>query len=186
VVGGCAPSDPKPMYPGADWYPFIIAATCRFYSRCVYIEIGVARGGTIHVVAPVCAEVHAVDRAAKSESWMPPGVTFWNMTSDEFFRVFDGSVPNVIFIDANHEHEQARRDFFGALELLGEGGTIFLHDTWPRHEYDARPEHSGTVWKLAEEVRESPGFESFTWAGTPGLTIVRRRGEGRESSELRD
>jgi hypothetical protein len=117
---------------------------------------------------------------------MPPGVTFWNMTSDEFFRAFEGSVPNVIFIDANHAYEQAKRDFLGALELLGEGGTIFLHDTWPRHEYDARPTHSGTVWKLAEELRQCADLESFTWAGSPGLTIVRRRGEGRERSELRD
>jgi methyltransferase family protein len=174
------------VFPGADWYPFVIAATCRFYPRCTYIEIGVARGGTLRIVAPVCAEVHAVDMNAKSESWLPPGVRFWHMRSDDFFGAFEGSVPNVIFIDANHAYEQAKRDFIGALGLLGQGGTIFLHDTWPVSEDHTRPPTlCGTVWKLAEELRESAELESFTWAGFPGLTIVRRRGEGRERSQLR-
>jgi hypothetical protein len=139
----------------------------------------------LQVIAPVCAEVHAVDVNRESETSMPQGARFWNMTSDQFFRRFDGSPPNVVFIDADHRYDQAKRDFDAALELLAPGGTVFLHDTWPRDEEDTTPLRCGTVWKLAEELAQSPRFESFTWPGTPGLTIVRRRGEARDRSQIR-
>ena len=116
---------------------------------------------------------------------MPPGTRFWNMRSDEFFERFDGSSPNVVFVDGDHSYEQAKRDFENALGILAPGGIIFLHDTWPRREEDTVAERCGTVLRLAEEIARSDSLESFTWPGFPGLTAVRRRGEGRDPSSIR-
>ena len=168
------------------WYPRIIAATCRFYSNCVYVEIGTGRGITIKEIAPACAEVHGVDVRPPSEVDMPDGARYWHMSSDDFFRTYDGSPPHVIFVDGDHSYEQAKRDFENALELLRGAGIVFLHDTWPRDEQDATTEFSGTVWRLAEEIAATPELESFTWPAFPGLTAVRRRGEGMGRGHLRE
>jgi capsular polysaccharide biosynthesis protein len=166
-----------------EWYPKLIAATCSFFDSCVYVEIGVSWGFSLEHIAPACGEVHGVDVVAPSK--VPSAVKFWHMPSDQFFDVYDGSAPNVIFIDGDHSYEQAARDFANSLALLDHGGIIFLHDTWPRGQDDTVPERCGTVWQLAEEIRSRPGLESFSWPGFPGLTIVRREAEGRDSSVLR-
>jgi methyltransferase family protein len=168
------------------WYPRIIAATCRFYHDCVYVEIGTGRGIALGEIAPACAEVHGVDVRPESDVDVPEGARFWNMPSDDFFSAYDGSSPHVIFIDGDHSYEQARRDFENALRLLRPGGIVFMHDTWPRDERDATDEFCGGVWKLAEELSESAEVESFTWPAFPGLTVVRRRGEGLGRGHLRE
>ena len=107
------------------------------------------------------------------------------MTSDAFFAVYDGRPPNVIFIDGDHRYEQVARDFENSLRLLEHGGIIFLHDTWPCDHNDTVLDRCGAVWQLAEEIRARSAFESFSWSGFPGLTIVRRKDEGRDPSFLR-
>jgi hypothetical protein len=168
-----------------EWYPRVIASTCSFYERCVYIEIGVDRGFSIRIIAPNCAEVHAVDIQELSGDCLPAEVTFWHMTSDAFFEAYDGSPPNVVFIDGDHTHHQAARDFANTIAILSVGGIVFLHDTWPTAEEHLRSNACGTVWLLAEEIAARPDLESFTWPGFPGLTAVRRRGEGRDLSQFR-
>jgi hypothetical protein len=168
------------------WYPAIIAATCGLYENCVYVEVGTGRGISLQEIAPACAEVHGVDVRPRSEVDLPEGARFWEMASDEFFRGYDGSPPHVIFIDGDHSYEQAKRDFENALRLLRRSGTIFLHDTWPRDEQDATPEFCGDVWRLADEIAQADSLESFTWPAFPGLTAVRRRGEGLGRGNLRE
>jgi Methyltransferase domain len=168
------------------WYPAIIAATCRLYEDCVYIEVGTGRGLALAEIAPACGEVHGVDVRPESEVALPAGARFWQMASDEFFRSYDGSPPHVVFIDGDHSYAQARLDFEHALELLRPSGTIFLHDTWPRDEEDAQADFCGEVWRLADELARAPRLESFTWPAFPGLTAVRRRGEGLGRGHLRE
>jgi hypothetical protein len=63
---------------------------------------------------------------------------------------------------------------------------VFLHDTWPRDENDTDPQMGGGVWRLAEELTTSRELETFTWPRFPGLTAVRRRGEGLGRGHLRE
>lgn len=168
------------------WYAGIIAMTCNFYAPdCVYVEIGVARGRSINRIAPNNKEAHAVDPDPAVGEVVPDGVRFWNMPSDEFFEAYDGPAPTVIFIDGDHAYEQAKRDLDHSLAVLVKGGAVFLHDTWPRTEADAGPDRCGTVWRLAEEIAARADLESYTWPRYPGLTVVRRRGEGFDDSEVR-
>jgi hypothetical protein len=168
------------------WFPRIIASTCAMYHRCCYVEIGIWRCFAFKEIAPFCVEVHGVDINPNAAQWMPEGSRFWPMRSDEFFAAYDGSPPNVIFIDGDHSYKQAKRDFENALEVLAPAGSIFLHDTWPRDENDTTPGIGGEVWKLSEELIGSPQLESYTWPRFPGLTIIRRRGEGIGPRRLRE
>ena len=177
------PEQLSPKLQAFYWHPPVIAATCSFLHACVYIEIGVSQGVSLRWIAPYCAVVHGVDIRPESHVEMPPGGRYWSMPSDEFFRVYDGPAPNVVFVDGDHSYEQAKRDFENALRLLAKGGVIFLHDTWPRTEQDT---DCGTVWQLADEIAGRPELESFTWPFFPGLTAVRRRGEGVGAGHVRE
>ncbi len=197
MISGCVPTTygsargrKAPILTGVPdefrWYPRIIAATCRFYSDCVYIEVGTGRGVALREIAPACAEVHGVDTRPEQGIELPEGARLWNMRSDEFFEAYDGSAPHVVFVDGDHSYEQAKRDYENAMRMLRPGGILFLHDTWPRDRADASSDFCGSVWKLAEELARSSEVESFTWPAFPGLTAVRRRGEGLGHGHLRE
>jgi hypothetical protein len=98
------------------------------------------------------------------------GGQFWHMASNDFFREYDGPAPSVVFIDADHRYEQARRDYLNAEAILIDDGVIFLHDTWPVEE--ANEEGTGTVWKLGRELEQDERVNTFTFRRYPGLTMV--------------
>ncbi len=150
------------------WFSEILAGVALSYPDCCYVEIGVADGVTIAVVAPCCREAHGCDIRDRS-TVMPSGVRFWHMASDEFFTRYDGSPPHLFFIDGFHSYEQAKRDYENALSLLAPGGTIALHDTAPGDPSLTGPDKCGEVWKLEAEIQA----EKLTLRSFPGLTLVR-------------
>ncbi|MEJ7891436.1 MAG: class I SAM-dependent methyltransferase [Solirubrobacteraceae bacterium] len=150
------------------WWTEILAAIAQSYADCCYMEIGVEHGTSVNVVAPCCGEVHGCDVVDRTRV-MPAGTRFWHMPSDEFFAAYDGSAPNLVFIDGGHSYEQARRDYDSAVRILAPGGTIALHDTWPESEADKAPDRCGDVWRVRDEITAS----KVTFATSPGLTVVR-------------
>jgi hypothetical protein len=162
--------DPRARGP---WWTEILAGVALSYEECCYIEIGVEHGTSINVVAPCCREVHGCDVADRSGS-LPSRTRFWHMSSDEFFDRYEGSPPDLIFIDGGHAYDQVRRDYENALALLAPGGTIALHDTWPGSEAEKAPDRCGDVWRLEAEIAEP----KLTFAVHPGLTLVRPGREG--------
>jgi len=55
--------------------------------------------------------------------------TFINSTTDAFFEALEAdSMFDVIFIDADHSYEGARKDFVNAQKHLNDGGLIIFHD----------------------------------------------------------
>jgi hypothetical protein len=150
------------------WYSEVLAGIALGYAGCCYVEIGVENGVCLSVVTPCCAEAHGCDIVDRAHA-VPPGARFWHMSSDEFFANYDGSAPDLLFIDGSHAYEQARSDYESAARILAPGGTIALHDTWPGSEADTTPGRCGDVWRLEAEL---PG-EKFTFRIFPGLTLVR-------------
>lgn len=109
-----------------------------------YLEIGVANGANFRAIE--CEVKVGVDPHPKSGS----GVTH-PTTSDKFFaknrRKYD-----LIFIDGEHTEEQCARDLQNALKYLKKGGTIVVHDVYPRnYEMQRVPrltrQWTGDVWK---------------------------------------
>ena len=150
------------------WWIEILAGIALSYADCCYVEIGVEHGVSLNVVAPCCGEAHGCDVAGPPAA-LPRGVRFWQMSSDEFFASYDGSPPDLIFIDGGHSYDQVRRDYDSARRVLAPGGTIALHDTWPGSEAEKAPDRCGDVWRLEQEIDAA---EKLTFAVHPGLTLV--------------
>lgn len=136
-----------------------------------YLEIGVHTGETFNLVVPNTTSALAVDNNPDCAQHLQGG-QFICSTSDEFFQSYeDDLLFEIIFIDGLHSKEQVEKDFNNSLKVLRDGGTIYMHDTWPEIESNTIPQICGDVWKFAEEVERN--YERcFTYQEFPGLTMV--------------
>jgi len=156
----------------------IIVEIAKNINPKVYLELGAASGGTITQVSKFCGRAIGVDIR---EPKIKGSYAFYKMTTDEFFkRVKKNKVmmippPDLIFIDADHHCEQARKDFYNSLLYLSPRGIIILHDTFPEKKENTVPSLCGTVWKLAAEIRDKKEFEIFTFPYFPGLSLIKQR-----------
>jgi len=144
-----------------------------------YLEIGVDDGTTFCSVT--ASEKIGVDPIsplpAVAVEIRKPGVRYFALTSDEFFRqvaprILSGGV-DVVFIDGLHTFEQAYRDCLNSLKYLKSGGVIFLHDCLPTSEPEA------LVAKSYEEASKVNGPNRF-WTGDVWKAILRLRAEQEE------
>jgi hypothetical protein len=168
-------ADRRPVVPFNRWHAPIIASVVASYSRAVYVEIGVFRGDCLATVAPVAGQAHGVDATFEKLECDVSAARLWEMTSDEFFRAYDGPPADVVFVDGDHAYEQARRDIHNALGWLADGGCLFLHDTWPVFAGATDRMTCGEVYRVADELREDPALEVATIRRWPGLSLVTRR-----------
>jgi hypothetical protein len=149
----------------------------RGYTR--YLEIGVSNGGTFYNVN--CQIKHGVDPHNKD--------MLYPMKSDEFFENCNHTY-DLIFIDGDHECNQALRDIDNSIKHLSDNGIIFIHDTKPHTELMQRspmPHHTelcerglwtGDVWKAIAKFRSiKNNFVVRTFDIELGLTIL-ERGDG--------
>src|SRR5262245_5024194 len=131
------------LRPVSRWH-VLQAVIARLRAR-TYLEIGVDQGDNL---VRVCAPIKiGVDPAAPSpvvQSEVQRGAaTYFQMTSDEFFRnpprmlQVDGI--DVAFIDGLHTYAQVLADSENCLNYLNPGGVILLHDCNPPTETIAVP-----------------------------------------------
>lgn len=142
-----------------------------------YLEIGILRGECLVEVEPWCDTAIAVDPDPKCALYVPDGVTFWNMTSDEFFHKYDGSDVDVIFIDGDHSEDQAARDFRNALTVLAPKGVIALHDSYPWTNGTPATHLCGEVYKVVDAISQDSNLSSVTIPRFPGVTLVTVNGD---------
>jgi hypothetical protein len=159
-------------YPNAIWHAPLVAGIVATYPEAVYVEVGVLTGECWRVAAPYATEAHGVDVI---DSWpdMAGIGRLWRMESQEFFRVYDGPAPDVVFVDGGHHLPTCRDDVTEALRMLAPGGTVIIHDTLPRPI--TLWELSGDGWQTREMLEADASLATFTFWRYPGLTIVRKR-----------
>lgn len=163
-------------FPFNLWHGPIIAAVAASYDKPVYLEIGVYRGECLATVAPHCGEAHGVDVSFEHVTKDVSAARLWELGSDEFFAAYDGPSPDIVFVDGDHEYEQARRDVHNALSILAEDGVLFVHDSWPVLRAATARMVCGGVHRVVEELHADPALEVATIRRWPGLTLVARRG----------
>lgn len=95
------------------------------------------------------------------------------MVSDQFFS-HNRETFDIIFIDGDHNYEQALRDIRNAFNILNEGGTIVCHDTYPPNEAYTNEYHCGTVYKAIAEIRSEEGYDFCTYENDFGVCVIRR------------
>ncbi len=137
-----------------------------------YLELGIYEGETFEKIWPSVGNCVAVDIVNKMKIKFK-GV-FHLSTTDEFFEnnleKFDA-----IFIDADHEYKQVKKDFMHSLDILNFDGIIFIHDTDPAQKHLIDPGYCGDSYKIVDWIhRVYPNLDCLTLPiCEPGLTIVR-------------
>lgn len=86
---------------------------------------------------------------------------------------------DLLYIDADHSHEQSLADFEHFSQWVVPNGLILMHDTFPKTEEDEAPHASGTAWKTAQYIKEyyRDRFEIMTIPHLAGISLLRKRGE---------
>jgi hypothetical protein len=152
-----------------------------------YVEVGVQRGYTFNVIAPLVEKAVAVDVQKMKSIADAPNVVKYQMTSEEFAKQWWEPI-DLLFIDADHHAEAVSRDFHNLSGFVREGtGLILLHDTHPMMEELLQDEFCSSAWITADQLwrysvnyRDGvpEGYEIVTLPGPWfGLSIVRKRGK---------
>lgn len=145
-----------------------------------YLELGVRDGRNVLTVARHCKNITAVDIIP--QSFPSPNVgldlfTYIQTTTDNFFENIDKNIKyDVVFIDADHSHEQSLKDFINVKDMVIEDGFIFFHDTYPFDEEYFNPGLCNDVYKTALHIKQNliDDFEIVTLPFNPGITIVKK------------
>jgi predicted O-methyltransferase YrrM len=141
-----------------------------------YLEIGVRGGRNFNLISSKSKNSIAVDLNPVSFD-LPENCKFYLGKSDDFF---DSLSPDerfdLIFIDADHSHEQSLKDFINCERFLIEDGFIILHDTYPINEEYLDPSLCNDSYLTALYIKQhlSDNFESLTLPFHPGLTIAKK------------
>lgn len=150
-----------------------------------YVEIGVAGGNSIALAGPGTRAI-GIDPAPEIGWPLPPNITVFKQTSDEFFashdlrRLLDGLPVDLAFIDGMHRFEFALRDFVNLEKHCHSGATMLLDDCCPFDRRSAQRERAtqfwtGDVWRIIPALRKyRPGLRIHTIATAPtGLCVLR-------------
>jgi hypothetical protein len=155
----------------------LIQKAIRMLDAKKYLEIGVSDGICFSAVA--VQEKIGVDPIPPSQAVLSetsnPGVSYFTLTSDEFFdRVAPQVLKNgvdVVFIDGLHTYSQAYRDCTSALKYLNIGGLILLHDCLPTTELEARV---AVNYEDAAKCNDGTNWDG-AWLGDVWKAIIRLR-----------
>ncbi len=126
-----------------------------------YLELGVRSGETIHRVSNLVDKALAVDldhsNAVEPSSLKIYGsnnVFIYEGATNDFFKQNTDKF-DLIFIDADHEYEQVKKDLLNSIEVLNQGGFIALHDVAPLRESLTHPELCNNAYKINEYIYEN-------------------------------
>jgi len=82
----------------------------------------------------------------------------------------------MVFIDADHAHEQSLKDFINVFPRVINDGFIFFHDSYPCLPYMFNKDKSDTCYKtpLYLKTKFIDSLEILTLPFNPGVTIVKK------------
>jgi cephalosporin hydroxylase len=153
----------------------------KLFEPATYVEIGVKKGHTFNIIAPLVDLAIAVDINNMSTIVQHPNVKKYQMTSLEFAKQWNDPI-NLLFIDADHRKESVLADFDALSPSVQEGtGLILLHDTYPSAEYLLADGYCSNAWEAAFEIRKNRKYDNFEIVTLPGpyagLSIIRKVGK---------
>ena len=141
-----------------------------------YLELGVRDGANFRVVAKYCENAIGVDITPPPFE-LDPNMEFHTTTTDNFFETLDPEVLfDVVFIDADHSHEQSLKDFLNIKDRVVEDGFILFHDTYPWDWSMTDRGQCEDVYKTAKYIKQNliDEFEIVTLPFNPGVTICKK------------
>ena len=160
------------------WHSSLIMNIASAMHPVNYLELGTAAGTTITSVAHIISgKAVGVDRKNLMDSRNK--IEFYHMSTDEFFNNPPPLTYDLIFIDADHKFEQAKKDFLNAVRFLNDNGIVVIHDTYPGNADYLNDDRCSDSYRLAWEIRTKMNrdFEIVTIPVHPGLSIIRKSGK---------
>jgi hypothetical protein len=165
-------------------YHALLARIHQHLKPRTYLEIGVARGGSIGLAGPETQAI-GVDPEPQPAAPLPPNIRLYRETSDAFFerdlRAEFGGVPlDLALIDGMHLFEYALRDFMNVERNAVPGTRMLLHDCYPLDAPTSARERrtlfwTGDVWKVIACLKKyRPDLKICVFASPPtGLALIR-------------
>lgn len=147
----------KAMMPGLR-YDQILNRIHWHLKPQTYVEIGVARGGSMTRVDEATTAI-GIDPAPRIDRPIKARAKIYPVESDAFFARYDlfeelgAEQLDLAFIDGLHLFEQALRDFMNLERFSQPATAILIHDCFPPTELSAAREAEtdywcGDVWRL--------------------------------------
>jgi hypothetical protein len=153
-------------------YLTFLEAMHRRFQVGRYLEIGTATGATLALAVRSALAIDPHFRLDKAAWTAKPGISLFEMTSDEFFarhepRAILGGTVDLAFIDGMHLSECVLRDFVNVERYCAKDSFIVLHDAIPQNfemtERTHRPASrldttlaggwTGDVWRVVPLLR---------------------------------
>lgn len=162
---------------GQSWHPKFISNFAKQVGVSNYLEVGVYQCETLRLVAKSADRVVGIDIDSKALESAPrrSNVTTFLGTAQDYLSLQGSERFDLIFIDANHSKASVIEDFEAVQSMLMAGGTIMLHDTWPKTREFSSPMFCGDAFLAVHELRKRrPDFSFFTIPSHPGLTLCQR------------
>ncbi len=149
------------MFMHGEDYLRVLARLHEHLKPRTYLEIGVALGWSLSLVAPQ-TKVLAIDPAPQLGFEPPANLRLFKETSDDFFARHDaraelGGLPvDLAFIDGMHHFEFALRDFMNVERCSSPQSTIVLDDCFPRDRLTAQRERNSRLERRRLEAGGDP------------------------------
>jgi len=170
-------------YKWVGTYSILIQSIVKLTNCRRYLELGVANGSNIHMIRDHVETCVGVDLS--TELVDRDRIDFRQMTTDDFFDINQENF-DIIFIDANHNWINVRRDFENSLKILNEFGIIILHDTDPVALFMLHPGYCSDSYHINDYIYSN--HPELDMVNLPicdmGLTIVKRKKDKRISKFL--
>jgi|688.fasta_scaffold200594_2 predicted O-methyltransferase YrrM len=147
-----------------------------------YLELGVRSGINFKVISSKSIKSAAVDLSPILFD-LPENSNFYLGSTDDYFNSLDNNEKfDLIFIDADHSHDQSLKDFINSQKFLIDDGFIILHDTYPINESFLDPTLCNDSYKTALYIKNnlSDSFEILTLPFHPGLTLIKKCNKNRQ------
>jgi predicted O-methyltransferase YrrM len=147
-----------------------------------YLELGVRSGENFITISSKSVKSTAVDLCPISFD-LPENAKSYLGSTDDFFNNLDENEKfDLIFIDADHSHEQSLKDFMNCQKFIIEDGFIILHDTYPINDVYLDPSFCNDCYKTPLYIKQnlSDNFEVLTLPFHPGLTLVKKCNKNRQ------
>ena len=142
-----------------------------------YLELGVRDGKCFTKIAPLCKEAIAVDIIDPVFS-LTDNMKYEKMYTDSYFaKIKDLNLKfDMVFIDADHSHEQSYKDFLNVKDLVIEDGFVFFHDSYPYSKELLDPNYCNDCYKTPIKIKELflNEWEIVTLPFNPGVTICKK------------
>jgi predicted O-methyltransferase YrrM len=141
-----------------------------------YLELGVRCGKNFCSISQFCEKAIGVDVVFHNFPLKENMEFFEGFTDDYFSKLSSDEMFDMVFIDADHSHEQSLKDFLNVKDRVIEDGFIFFHDTYPYDPWMFRPDQCNDCYKTALYIKQNfaAEFEVVTLPFNPGVTIVKK------------